>query len=125
MSKMVIAPASKPQELFLNSTADICFYGGQAGGGKTFSALMHHLKHANDPLYRGLILRRTTPMLLKPGAIWDEAKTLYKQVDPNCKVKIKDLKIILSSGAEIAFSHFERVDDTDNFQGLIGGPCVW
>jgi predicted phage terminase large subunit-like protein len=113
----VIAPCSIPQELFINSTADICFYGGQAGGGKTFSALMHHMKYMDDPLYRGLILRRTTPMLMKPGAIWDEAKSLYKDIDPGCKIKIKDLKIIMSSGAEIAFSHFERVDTKDNFQG--------
>jgi len=56
-------------------------------------------------------------MMMKPGAIWDEAKSLYKDFDPKCQIKIKDLKVILSSGAEIAFSHFERVDDTDNFQG--------
>lgn len=111
------APCSHPQAMFLNSTADICFYGGQAGGGKTFCALLHHLKHAEDKYYRGLILRRTTPMMMKPGAIWDEAKSLYKEFDPNCQIKIKDLKVVLSSGAEIAFSHFERVDDTDNFQG--------
>lgn len=31
----VYAPASKPQELFLTTPdwVDICFYGGQAGGG--------------------------------------------------------------------------------------------
>ena len=111
------APCSIPQELFLNSTADICFYGGQAGGGKTFSALLHHLKYSHDPLYRGLILRRTTPMLKKSGAIWDEAKTLYKEFDPSCKIRINDLKFIFSSGAEVALSHFERADNKDDFQG--------
>ena len=114
----LISPASIPQELFLNSDdVDICFYGGSAGGGKSFASLMHHLKWANDPNYRGLTLRRTTPMLLKPGAIWDEAKTLYRQADPKCQIKIKDLKFVMNSGAEIAFSHFEQADATDNFQG--------
>ena len=44
--------------------------------GKSFASLMHHLKHIHDPNYRGITIRRTTPMLLKPGAIWDEAKAL-------------------------------------------------
>lgn len=62
-------------------------------------------------------------MLLKPGAIWDEAKSLYREIDNECQIKIKDLKIIIGAKkAEIAFSHFERVDDTNNFQGLISGP---
>lgn len=89
-----------------------------AGGGKSFAALMHHLKYIHLANYRGLILRRTTPMLLKPGAIWDEAKSLYRDIDPDCQIKIKDLKIVVGpKKAEIAFSHFERVDDTNNFQG--------
>jgi len=131
--RKVIGPASRPQELFLTlrdgtgprskyatedgEEVDIVWYGGQAGGGKSFSALLHHLKYSHDPNYRGIIIRRTTPMLMKPGAIWDEAKALYREVDPNCQIKIKDLKIVMSSGAEIGFSHFERVDNTDAYQG--------
>ena len=122
----IIAPASKPQEMFLTTPdwVDICFYGGQAGGGKTWAGLAHHAKYMHDPLYRGLTLRRTTPMLLKPGAVWDEAKQLFKELDPKCQIKIKDLKLIPRSGAEISFSHFERVDDTDNFQGAQISSCV-
>jgi predicted phage terminase large subunit-like protein len=122
----VIAPASKPQAMFLSTPdwVDICFYGGQAGGGKTWAGLAHHAKYMHDPLYRGLTLRRTTPMLLKPGAVWDEAKQLYRLLDPDCRIRIKDLKIIASSDAEVFFSHFERVDDTDNFQGAQISSCV-
>jgi hypothetical protein len=29
----IIKPNSKPQEMFLSSSADIVFYGGAAGGG--------------------------------------------------------------------------------------------
>lgn len=122
----IIAPASKPQEMFLNTPdwVDICFYGGQAGGGKTFAGLLHHLKYVHDPLYRGLTLRRTTPMLLKPGAVWDEAKTLFREIDPKCQIKIKDMKFVMSTKGEVSFSHFERVDDTDNFQGAQISSCV-
>lgn len=122
----VYAPASKPQEMFLNTPdwVDICFYGGQAGGGKTFAGLMHHLKYIDDPYYRGLTLRRTTPMLMKPGAVWDEAKDMYRDVDPDGRIKIKDLKYVFSTNAEVSFSHFESVDDTDNFQGAQISSCV-
>lgn len=136
----VIAPASLPQELFLTlrdgtgrrtewatdegEEVDIIFYGGQAGGGKTFAALLHHLKYCHIPNYKGLIIRRTTPMLTKPGAIWDEARSLYQEFDPSCRIRLKDMKISLgpvqneTQKAEISFTHFERVEDTKNFQGL-------
>lgn len=138
MSKL-IAPASVPQELFLTlrdgtgkrskyatedgEEVDIIFYGGQAGGGKSFAALMHHMKYIHIPYYKGIIIRRTTPMLTKPGAIWDEAKALYKEVDPSARIRNKDMKINFGpikeaeKKAEVSFTHFERVDDTDNFQG--------
>ena len=146
MSKTVISPCSKPQELFLTlrdgtgkrskyatedgEEVDIIFYGGQAGGGKSFASLMHHLKYIHIPYYKGLTIRRTTPMLTKPGAIWDEAKALYKEVDRSAKIRLKDMKITLGPvkeverKAEISFTHFERVDDTDNFQGSQISSCV-
>ena len=34
--KIVLAPQKGPQEMFLATSADICIYGGAAGGGKTF-----------------------------------------------------------------------------------------
>lgn len=145
MSK-VIAPASKPQELFLTlrdgtgkrskhatedgEEVDIVFYGGQAGGGKSFAALMHHLKYIHIPYYKGLIVRRTTPMLTKPGAIWDEARALYKEIDEKARIRMKDMKINFGpiadpeKKAEVSFTHFERVDDTDNFQGSQISSCV-
>nr|DAH57107.1 MAG TPA: Large subunit terminase [Caudoviricetes sp.] len=134
-----IAPASKPQELFLTlrdgsgkrskwatedgEEVDIIFYGGQAGGGKTFASLLHHMKYIHIPYYKGIVIRRTTPMLTKPGAIWDEAKALYKEYDDKARIRNKDMKISfgpvesLEKKAEVSFTHFERVDDTDNFQG--------
>lgn len=32
--KIVLAPQKGPQEMFLATSADICIYGGAAGGGK-------------------------------------------------------------------------------------------
>lgn len=148
MSK-AIAPCSLPQQLFLTlrdgvpkevsgskyatsegEEVDIVFYGGQAGGGKSAAALIHHLKYAHIENYKGIVIRRTTPMLTKPGAIWDEAKSMYKDYDPLARIRNKDMKISLGpvkdpeKKAEVSFTHFERVDDTDNFQGLTRPLCV-
>lgn len=134
-----ISPASKPQLMFLTlrdgtgkrskyateegEEVDIIFYGGQAGGGKTFASLLHHLKYIHLPNYKGITIRRTTPMLRKPGAVWDEAKSLYRDVDPKARIRDKEMKITFgpvkdpTKRAEVTFTHFERVDDTDNFQG--------
>lgn len=142
-----IAPASKPQELFLmlrdgtgkrskyatedGEEVDIIFYGGQAGGGKTFASLLHHMKYIHLPLYKGITIRRTTPMLRKPGAVWDEAKSLYRDVDPKARIRDKEMKITFgpvkdpTKRAEVTFTHFERVDDTDNFQGSqLSSACL-
>lgn len=140
----LIAPSSRPQELFLTlrdgtgkrskyatedgEEVDIIFYGGQAGGGKTFASLLHHLKYIHHPYYTGVTIRRTTPMLRKPGAVWSEAKSLYRDVDPNARIRDKEMRITFgpvkdpTKRAEVTFTHFERVDDTDNFQGLNCGP---
>lgn len=62
-------------------------------------------------------------MLLRPGSIWDEARALYKEVDPDAKIRFKDMKINLGpvkekeQQAEVSFAHFERADNTDNYQG--------
>ena len=122
----IIAPSKCSSRDVLNTPdeVDICFYGGQAGGGKTFAGLLHHLKYISDPLYRGMTLRRTTPMIMKSGAVWDEARELFKRVDPKGRLRIKDLKYVFTSGAEVSFNHFQRVDDEQDFQGAQISSCV-
>ena len=137
--RKVIGPASRPQELFLTlrdgtgprsrwanedgEEVDIIIYGGAMGGGKSHAALIHHLKYIHIPYYKGIIIRRTTPMLMRPGSIWDEARALYKEVDPAARIRFKDMKISFGpikdreQQGEVSFAHFERADNTDNYQG--------
>lgn len=55
---------------------------------------------------------------MKEGGLFNAAVDLYRKVDPNLKVKLKDQKIVFSSGATVSFSHYENDKAADLYQGL-------
>lgn len=77
MSRTVIRPQPGPQEAFLACPADICIYGGAAGGGKTYGLLMTALRYKNVGGYNCTIFRRTYKQVFSPGGLWDEALKMY------------------------------------------------
>jgi predicted phage terminase large subunit-like protein len=117
MADLVFSPASKAQEQFLTSDADITFYGGAAGAGKSHCLLGAFLKFCHHPRTRGVIFRRTTKQLSNPGGLFDAAVSLYKTIDPNLKIRMRDLEIIFSSGATLKFAYLDNPSDKYNFQG--------
>ena len=114
----VIAPASKPQELFINSEADITIASGSAGSSKSYSILLRFLKYACIPKSRGIVFRKNTTQLEQQGGLWDEAQSLYRRVNKNVKVNIKKRRITFPNGASIQFSHFESEKVKEDFKGL-------
>jgi predicted phage terminase large subunit-like protein len=114
---LVFAPASKAQEQFLTSEADITFYGGAAGAGKSHCLLGSFLKFCHHPRTRGVIFRKTTKQLSNPGGLFDSAVNLYKKVDPKLKIRMRDLEIEFSSGATLKFAYLDKPADRYNFQG--------
>lgn len=71
-----IRPQPK-QEKFLSCPADLCFYGGAAGSGKTYALLMDLARWVDRPNYRAVIFRRVSPEITNPGGLWDESYNLY------------------------------------------------
>ena len=51
------------------------------------------------------------------GGLFWEAVNLYTKYDSDIKVKMKDQKIIFSSGAEVSFSHYENDTAAKKYQG--------
>jgi hypothetical protein len=43
------------QEAFLSSPADVCIYGGSAGGGKTWALIYDFLKHYRNPKFGSVL----------------------------------------------------------------------
>lgn len=79
---------------------------------------MRHLRFAHDPNYRGYCVRKNSTAIMKSGGLFWEAVALYRIYDPQIKVKMKDQKIVFSSGAEVSFSHYENNNAGQMYQGI-------
>lgn len=115
--QLVIGPASKKQELFLNSDATITLAGGAAGSGKTYTSLLIALKFMQHPRATGVIFRRTSKMLTAPGSIWHEAVNLYTSIYPNLKIRTRELEIVFPNGALLKFSHMQHAVNMYDHKG--------
>lgn len=114
----VIAPASPFQYKYLTSDAQIILVGGAAASSKTYVGAMRHLRWVEDPNYRGYCIRKNSSAIMSSGGLFHEAKALYQKYDPNLKVKLKDQKLVFSSGAEVSFSHYENDSASKKYQGI-------
>jgi hypothetical protein len=101
--------------MYCATECDLAYYGGSAGSGKSFILLLEVLRHIDDPHFRGVIFRRLTSDITKPGGLWEEAKDLWGPF--GCEFKEVTLTAIFPSGARIKFSHMEREDDKKSWQG--------
>ena len=72
------SPQPGPQTEFLRTPADICIYGGAAGGGKTVGLILEPLRFVSRvPGFTAVFFRRTTPQITNPGGLWDESQNFY------------------------------------------------
>ena len=64
------------QTEFLRSPADICIYGGAAGGGKTVGLILEPLRYATRVAnFTAVFFRRSTPQITNPADCGMRAKT--------------------------------------------------
>ena len=115
--RIVLAPQKGPQEMFLATSADICIYGGAAGGGKTFGLLLEVLRHKNNKNFNALIFRRDYNQVTSPGGLWDSSKKIYSYVKGCYPLKTPKLHWTFPSGASVNFAHLGSDEDCLSWQG--------
>ncbi len=113
----IIRPQKGPQERFLATAADICIYGGAAGGGKTYGLLLEPLRYIKNPLFNAVIFRRDYTQVTSPGGLWESSRMIYSYVQGSCPLKTPKLHWEFKSGATVTFAHLGRDDDCDGWQG--------
>lgn len=111
----LIEPQEGPQTDFLKCNADIVFYGGSAGGGKTYALLLECLYDVNNPKFGAVIFRRTTKQVTSEGGLWDTASELYSVL--GAKPNQNSLSQIFPTGAKVTFAHMEHEKNRFDWQG--------
>lgn len=64
-----------------------------------------------------MIFRKTTKQISNSGGLFDAAIQLFKKVDPNLKIRTRDLELVFSSGATLRFAYLDNPSDKYNWQG--------
>ncbi len=116
-----IRPQPGPQEAFLSSPADICIYGGAAGGGKTYGMLLDALHYTHVRGFGAVFFRRNHNQIFSEGGLWDTSLDLYAGL-PNAIPAIgssqwKFLDTRNQMISKVSFKHIERDMDLGKWQG--------
>lgn len=76
----IITPQPGPQERFLANNADVVFYGGAAGSGKSYGLMLEAMRYPSTvPGFDSVVFRRNTTDIRRPGGLWAESMKLYPQ----------------------------------------------
>lgn len=117
----VLKPQFGLQEKFLATPADICIYGGAAGGGKTYGLLLSALRYKNVKGFGCTIFRKNYKQIFAQGGLWDEAQKMYHGIN-GAQRKISDGTWSFrdkdgNEVSKVSFAHIERSEELDNWQG--------
>lgn len=102
------------QQVFLGLSAKEALFGGAAGGGKSDALLMAALQYVDVPGYAALLLRRTWPDLVLPGAIMDRAIQWLSGTP--ARKHDGGRHWTFPSGAKLQFGYLQNDDDKYRYQ---------
>jgi predicted phage terminase large subunit-like protein len=112
---LVYEPQPGPQYDFLSCDADVIFYGGAAGSGKTYAILLESLWGHDVPGFTCAIFRKNSTQIRSPGGLWANSQAIYRQFGGEARESI--LEWSFPSGAVIKFAHIDNEKDVYAWQG--------
>ena len=101
------------QELFLIAEEDFVFFGGEAGGGKSFGLLLSALQNIDEDELFMAIFRKSFADLDAPGSIFQEAKGLF----PAFGARQRGYEFIFPSEYYVVFENIEDRRYLTKYQG--------
>lgn len=111
-------PASKKQEMFIQSQAFMTVFGGAAGSGKTYLSLMRFLYWVEDPNFVGYVFRKNATDLKGGGGAFSEAVKMFTAYDKRVRYTKQPMCIYFPSGATINFTGLDGQAGMDAIQGI-------
>lgn len=113
---IVFRPQPGKQELFLRSSADICVYGGAAGGGKTYALLLECLRHVGNKRFEAVVFRQSRPQILSAGGLYATSQEIYPNLGAT-SILTPNVQWRFPSGAKVTFAHMFYEKEKYNWQG--------
>jgi predicted phage terminase large subunit-like protein len=104
-----------PQRAAAESEADIIFYGGAKGGGKSYWGLWESAKFFDLPGHNSIIFRRTIPELTGQGSLWEESFKLYPLLGGEPTESKRRWRF--PSGSQVSMHHLQHVADAYAWNG--------
>lgn len=105
-----------PQRDFLYTLADICIFGGAAGGGKSYGLLLECIRNIDIPGFGAVIFRRNSKQVRAEGGLWDRSVEIFSHW-PGAEPRESILQWKFPSGAKVTFAHLEHEKDKFNWDG--------
>jgi phage terminase large subunit-like protein len=120
-----IGPQPGPQTMFARTSAEVAFFGGSPGGGKSVSLLYDGAKLTALPhvrSMRALYLRRRELDLLKGGGLWDKSEWIFPQFGGRAVRSEREWIFEATTGAiehrhRITLGHMHREADRFTYDG--------
>lgn len=112
VEERTIGPHAGPQTDFLATDADIAFFGGRAGVGKSFVLVFDPLRWLHLAGFRALYVRQDSSRF---GELWDRMSELYP-LRGGIGAR-SDLRWRFSSGARITGTHLRSMADAEAHRG--------
>lgn len=114
---ILIQPQPGPQTTFSSCPADIAFFGGQAGGGKSHALLMEAARWFTVENYAGVIFRRTLTDIKKSGGLWSKARSMYALMGARLREGAELDATWEDTHATVQFRGLEAESDVEDWQG--------